>query len=71
MPAKTPKPNPRETKSGSRKQTAALLIRSKPEWKAAVEALAEEDRCTSVSEFIDRAVAFYARAQGMQPPPRR
>jgi len=71
MPAKTPKENPRESGSGSRKQTAMTLVRSRPEWKAAVESLAEQDRCTSVSEFIDRAIAFYARAQGMQPPPRR
>jgi hypothetical protein len=43
-------------------RTQLVQIRGRPEWRAALERAAEFDRARSVSEFIDRAVAHYARA---------
>jgi hypothetical protein len=54
-----------------RNRASVTFIRSSEEWKQHVEDLANQDRCTSVSEFIDRAIAFYARSRGFNPPPMR
>jgi len=48
-----------------------ILVRGARAWKEHVERLAEQDRCPSVSDFIDRAVAHYARSKGFEVPPRR
>jgi hypothetical protein len=40
------------------------MVRSSTEWKQALEALADWDRCTSLAELLDRAVASYARERG-------
>jgi hypothetical protein len=53
-----PKPDP------SRVRVTTTMVRSSEAWKTAVESLAEFDRCSSVSELIDRAVAQYARHVG-------
>jgi hypothetical protein len=54
-----------------RLRNAAIIIRSTEAWKAHVEKAAELDRAPSISDFIDRAVAHYARSRGFDPPPRR
>jgi hypothetical protein len=53
-----PKPDP------SRVRDAVTLVRSRQDWKAAVEEAAEFDRAPSVADFIDRAVAHYCRQIG-------
>ncbi len=53
-----PKPDPAKTRG------AMTLVRSSEAWKSAVAEFAEFDRCTSVSELIDRAVVAYARERG-------
>ncbi len=55
----------------SRTRATVTMIRSTQAWKEAVEKLAELDRAPSVSDFIDRAVAHYARSRGFDAPPRR
>jgi hypothetical protein len=55
----------------SRTRDAVTFIRSSEAWKEHVERLAELDRSPSVSDFIDRAVAHYARSRGFDTPPRR
>jgi hypothetical protein len=55
----------------SRIRDTVTFIRSTEAWKAHVEQLADLDRAPSVSDFIDRAVAHYARSRGFDPPPKR
>jgi hypothetical protein len=64
---------PERTKSepASRVRDAVTFIRSSEAWKRHVEELADLDRAPSVSDFIDRAVAHYARSRGFNPPPKR
>lgn len=50
---------------------AVTFVRSSPAWKEHVEKLADLDRAPSVSDFIDRAVAAYARSRGFDVPPKR
>jgi hypothetical protein len=58
--------------SPARVSTSMMMVRSSTEWKASVEAFAQWDRATTVSELIDRAVVAYARQQGYDRPiPRR
>ncbi len=55
----------------SRVRDAVTFVRSSPGWKEHVEKLADLDRAPSVSDFIDRAVAHYARSRGFDAPPKR
>lgn len=48
-----------------------FLIAATPEWKAAVQQLADLDRSPSISAFIDRAIQHYAQANGWPTPPVR
>lgn len=57
--------------SVSRVRDAVTFVRSSEGWKRHVEELADLDRAPSVSDFIDRAVAHYARSRGFNPPPKR
>ena len=54
-----------------RVRDAVTFVRSSAAWKDAIEKLAELDRAPSVSDFIDRAVAHYARSRGFDAPPKR
>ncbi len=61
-----PKPDP------SRVRSATTIIRSMPAWKEWIEEFAEFDRCSSVSELLDRALVSYARdAKFPKPAPKR
>ena len=55
----------------NRVRHAVTFVRTTKAWKQHVETLADLDRSPSVSDFIDRAVAFYARSRGFDPPPKR
>jgi hypothetical protein len=55
----------------ARVRDAVTFVRSSVAWKEHVEKLAELDRAPSVSDFIDRAVAEYARRRGFDVPPKR
>jgi hypothetical protein len=55
----------------SRVRDAVTFVRSSEGWKRHVEKLADLDRAPSVSDFIDRAVAHYARSRDFDPPPKR
>lgn len=54
-----------------REQKAVTFVRSSEEWKTWLEATAKLDRCSSISELIDRALVEYARSRRYDPPPRR
>ena len=49
-----------------RVRTAVTAIRSRPEWKAWAESLAEFDRAPSVNDLFDRALVAYARQVGFK-----
>jgi hypothetical protein len=58
--------------AGERTRTAAVMIRSSVEWKAAIEEFAIWDRAPSTVDLFDRAVVAYARERGYPNPiPRR
>lgn len=51
-----------------RVRNAVTLVRSTDPWKEAVEAFADWDRASSVSELVDRAIVAYARERGYDKP---
>jgi hypothetical protein len=63
---KKPKKKPGPKPDPSRVRDAAIMVRSTPAWKQAVEAFAEWDRAPSVSDLIDRAIVAYARERGYE-----
>jgi hypothetical protein len=71
--ARTKKTAPESPKPAPvvRVRDAVTFVRSSLAWKEHVEQLAELDRAPSVSDFIDRAVAHYARSRGFDAPPKR
>jgi hypothetical protein len=50
-----PKPDP------DRVRSVVTILRSRPEWRAWVDELAEFDRAPSLVELIDRSLVAYAR----------
>ncbi len=61
-----PKPDPQRVRD------VATIIRSRKEWKDAIDRLAEFDRAPSVSDLFDRAIVTYARSVGFpEPIPKR
>lgn len=64
-------PDPPKPAPVARVRDAVTFVRSSPAWKEHVERLAELDRAPSVSDFIDRAIAHYARSRGFDVPPKR
>jgi len=63
-----PKPKVGPKGETGRARVTTTMIRSSPEWKRAVEELAEADRAVSLSELIDRAIVAYARQIGHKKP---
>lgn len=59
------KPGPKPTEGVGR--TSLTTIRSTPEWKAALEELAEFKRLT-VADVIDHAIVAYARGEAFPKP---
>jgi hypothetical protein len=66
------KRGPRPKGEAGRVRVTTTMIRSSPEWRRAVEELAEADRAVSLAELFDRAIVSYARQIGHKKPiPRR
>ena len=59
-----PKPKVGPKGEVGRARVTTTMIRSSPEWKQAVEELAEADRAVSLSELFDRAIGAPWSARG-------